>query len=241
MAIMRARKQMDRFMGPGNQEELITEVEQPDSNSSFAALRQFARKRKPVERCELCSQELAHQHPHLIELAARRMVCACNACALLFDGRTGAKYKRVSRRVLSLNDFHLSDAQWEGLMIPINMAFFFNFSTENRIVVLYPSPAGAVESLLPLEAWEEIVRDNPALSGMEADVEALLLNRVGKSRADVPAEYYIVPIDECYKLVGLIRAHWRGLSGGTEVWQEIGRFFADLKTRGVNVSEETHA
>jgi hypothetical protein len=228
-------------MGPGNQEEPITEVERPDSNSSFAALRQFARKRKPVERCELCSQELARQHPHLIELAARRMVCACNACALLFDGRTGAKYKRVSRRVLSLNDFHLSDGQWDGLMIPINMAFFFNSSTENRIVVLYPSPAGAVESLLPLEAWGEIVRDNPALGGMETDVEALLVNRVGRSRADVPAEYYLVPIDECYKLVGLIRAHWRGLSGGTEVWQEIGRFFADLKTRAVNVSEDTHA
>jgi hypothetical protein len=107
--------------------------------------------------------------------------------------------------------------------------------------VLYPSPAGAVESLLPLEAWAEIVRDNPALGGMEADVEALLVNRVGRSRADVPAEYYLVPIDECYKLVGLIRAHWRGLSGGTEVWQEIGRFFADLKTRAMNVSEETHA
>ncbi|MCU1331464.1 MAG: hypothetical protein JWM08_456, partial [Candidatus Angelobacter sp.] len=129
----------------------------------------------------------------------------------------------------------------DGLMIPINMAFFFNSSTENRIVVLYPSPAGAVESLLPLEAWEGIVRDNPALGGMEADVEALLVNRVGRSRTDVPAEYYLVPIDECYKLVGLIRAHWRGLSGGTEVWQEIGRFFADLKARALNVSEETHA
>jgi hypothetical protein len=241
MAIMRARKQMDRFMGPGNQEQAITEVERPDSSSAFAALRRFARKRKPVERCELCSQELLREHPHLIELAARKMVCACDACALLFDGRTGAKYKRVSRRVLSLNAFHLSDAQWEGLMIPINMAFFFNSSTENRVIVLYPSPAGPVESLLSMEAWEEIVRDNPALGGMEADVEALLVNRVGKSRADVPAEYYIVPIDECYKLVGLIRAHWRGLSGGTEVWQEIGRFFAELKARAVNVSEETHA
>ena len=35
------------------------------------------------------------------------------------------------------------------------------------------------------------------------------------------AQYYIVPIDECYRLVGLIRMHWRGLSGGTEVWKEI--------------------
>jgi hypothetical protein len=61
---------------------------------------------------------------------------------------------------------------------------------------------------------------------METDVEALLVNRVGDGR-----EYYIVPIDECYKLVGLIRTHWRGLSGGTEVWREISKFYANLKER----------
>jgi hypothetical protein len=229
-------------MGPRSQDQVINETERRlDYENAFAALRQFARKRKPAERCELCSQELTSEHPHLIELAARKMVCACDACALLFDGRAGAKYKRVSRRVQSLKSFHLSDGQWDSLMIPINMAFFFNSSVDNRVVVLYPSPAGAVESLLSLEAWQEIVQDNPALAGMDTDAEALLVNRVGKSRADVPAEYYLVPIDECYKLVGLIRTHWRGLSGGTEVWREIGRFFADLKNRAVNVSEETHA
>ena len=58
---------------------------------------------------------------------------------------------------------------------------------------------------------------------------ALLVNRVGHVRGAAPAEYYLVPIDECYKLVGLIRTHWRGLSGGTEVWREIGAFFAALK------------
>ena len=229
-------------MGLPNQEEGITEAERrSDSDSAFAALRQFARKRKAVERCELCSQELSREHPHLIELAARKMVCACNACALLFDGRTAGKYKRVSRRVRELKRFRLSDGQWDSLMIPINMAFFFNSSVAHRVIVLYPSPAGAVESLLSFEAWQEIVADNPTLAGMETDIEALLVNRVGKSRADVPAEYYIVPIDECYKLVGLIRGNWRGLSGGTEVWQEIGHFFADLKNRAVTVSEETHA
>lgn len=225
-------------MGPRNQDQVITGTEQ---RSAFAALRQFARKRKPAEHCELCSLELGREHPHLIEIAARKMVCACDACALLFDGRTGAKYKRVSRRVASLTDFHLSDLQWEGLMIPINMAFFFNSSVDRRMVAFYPSPAGAVESLLSLEAWQEIVEANPSLRTMEDDVEALLVNRVGKARADVAPEYYIVPIDECYKLVGLIRAHWRGLSGGTEVWHEIGRFFSGLKGRAVDASEESHA
>jgi len=25
--------------------------------------------------------------------------------------------------------------------------------------------------------------------------------------------------------------HWRGLSGGTEVWREVGNFFAELKAK----------
>jgi hypothetical protein len=229
-------------MGRSNPEDPITEAERSsDPANAFDALRQFARKRRPVERCELCSLELTRDHPHLIELAARKLVCSCDACALLFDGGRGGKYKRVPRRVQSFTSFHLTDGQWECLMIPINMAFFFTSSTENRVIALYPSPAGAVESLLSLEAWQDILRENPALDHMKADVEALLVNRVGQSRASVAAEYYIVPIDECYKLVGLIRTHWRGLSGGTEVWQEIGGFFTGLKERAVNVSEETHA
>ena len=48
-----------------------------------------------------------------------------------------------------------------------------------------------------------------------------------------------MPIDECFKLVGLIRIHWRGLSGGTEVWEEIGRFFTSLNERS-RPREESH-
>ncbi len=87
---------------------------------------------------------------------------------------------------------------------------------------MYPSPAGATESLLSFDTWEEIERENPVLLEMEADVEALLVNRIGHARGFSSPEYYLVPIDECFKLVGLIRSRWQGLSGGTEVWREIG-------------------
>jgi hypothetical protein len=199
--------------------------------SAFAALRQFARKRTPVERCEMCSRELAPEHEHLVEPANRRIICSCGACAILFEGQSGTKYKRVPRRVLFLRDFQLTDGQWDGLMVPIEMVFFFRSSPHGKVIALYPSPAGPTESLLPLETWGDIEQANPILSGMEADVTALLVNRVGHVRGSVPAEYYLVPIDECYKLVGLIRAHWRGLSGGTEVWREVGAFFAVLKKK----------
>jgi hypothetical protein len=69
-------------------------------------------------------------------------------------------------------------------------------------------------------------------------VEALLVNRVGHTRGFSAPEYYVLPIDECYKLVGLIRGNWRGLSGGTEVWQKIGQFFDSLKRRATVMKEE---
>jgi hypothetical protein len=210
-------------------------------DQAFATLRQFARPRRPVERCELCSLAVAHQHPHLVEIASRKILCACEACATLFDGMAGGKYRRVSRRAQLLANFKMTDAQWDNLMIPINMAFFFHSSIEGRIIPLYPSPAGAVESLLPLDAWNEIVEQNAALNHLRPDIEALLVNRVGHAHELCCAEYYIAPIDECYRLVGLIRANWKGLSGGTEVWGEIGRFFTDLRSRADILNGEANA
>lgn len=209
--------------------------------NAFATLRQFVRKRAAEERCEMCSAELAEEHEHLVEPVNRRLICACTACAILFEGQAGTKYKRVPREVRFLPDFQLSDAQWDGLMIPIEMAFFFKSTPHDKMIALYPSPAGPTESLLSLDTWADIVEANPILNGMQADMTALLVNRVGHVRGAGPAEYFLVPIDECYKLVGLIRTHWRGLSGGTEVWREIGSFFATLKKRAGCRSEGAHA
>ncbi len=215
----------------------------PEQDGAFAALRQFVRKRPNIERCELCSAALTHDHQHLIEPVQRKLVCACEACSILFSHQAGLKYKRVPRRVRWLSNFRMSDSQWEALRIPIDMAFFFHSTPEGRVAAFYPSPAGATESLLPLESWNEIARDNPALNEMEADVEALLVNRVGHPRRSGCAIYAIVPIDECYKLVGLIRAHWKGFGGGTEVWQEIEKFFTELRAKAsvVKEGEQSHA
>jgi hypothetical protein len=216
------------------------DVGQPGYENAFGALRQFVRRKRNIERCELCSAEVGADHPHLIEPGSRKLLCTCNPCAILFSAM-GTKYKHVPRRVLCLADFHLSDGQWESLMVPINMVFFFRSTPDARVVAFYPSPAGATESQLPLDTWQDIEEVNPALKEMESDVEALLVNRVGHARGFAAPEYYVLPIDECYKLVGLIRAHWKGLSGGTEVWQEIGRFFDSLKQRATVMGEEARA
>jgi hypothetical protein len=208
----------------------------PQRESAFAVLRRIARRRTSAERCELCSAELGSEHSHLLELANRHILCACEACAILFSETTGARYRRVPRRGRSLSDFHLTDQEWEALMLPINLAFFYHDSCTGRIVAMYPSPAGATESLLSLEAWSDLKAQNPALQKMELDVEALLVNRVGSQ-----AEYFLVPIDDCYRLVGLIRTSWRGLSGGTKVWDEIKDFFTVLKRKCGVLQEAANA
>jgi len=210
-------------------------TERTSPNGSFAALRRFARARPVIERCDFCSAELGELHQHLIEPERRRLVCVCGACAILFGSQGETAYRRVPRRIHYLPDFRMTDAQWEGLLIPIQLAFFFHSSPAGRVIALYPSPAGPTESSLDLAMWDEVAQDNPALKRMSPDVEGLLVNR--SALAGAAPDYFIAPIDECFKLAGLIRANWRGLSGGEEVWKEIGRFFADLKTRSNEVME----
>lgn len=215
--------------------------------SPFTSLQNLVRQRDARERCEICGVALGSAHQHLIEPVARKLLCACEACALLFDSPTPTKYKRVPRDVRLLRDFQMTDAQWDSLLIPIGMAFFFKSSVQNATLAgsastgstlaIYPSPAGATESLLSLDAWQEIVTDNPLLTHMKPDVEALLANRLNAPRS--PAEYYLVPIDRCYELVGLIRSRWRGLSGGPDVWEQIRHFFEDLKRQAT--AEFAHA
>jgi hypothetical protein len=118
----------------------------------------------------------------------------------------------------------LADATWDSLLIPINLAFFYRDSSVGRVVAIYPSPAGATESLLQFGGWQELTVENPVLTEFLPDVEALLVNRMGTAR-----NYYRISIDRCYELVGMIRLHWRGFSGGTKVWQKVSAFFESLK------------
>jgi hypothetical protein len=196
------------------------------NKSGFKALRRF-RQSGIQERCELCATPLAEPHPHLLEHARERVLCACHPCAVLFSHREeGSKFARIPDRPRRLPDFQMSDADWSSLMLPIDLAFFLNRSSTGHVVACYPSPAGITESQLTLNYWDELVEQNQELQRMQPDVEALLVNRTRGSR-----ECYIAPIDECYRLTGLIRVYWRGLSGGDAVWGHIDQFFGHLAFR----------
>lgn len=209
--------------------------------SPLAVLRGFVRQRGPLERCELCGTGLAPEHSHVLSIANRQLVCACDPCAFLFVDTGAGTYKRVPRRITELADFALTDEQWEALLIPIDLAFFLHSSPAGQMVAVYPSPAGPTESLLQLEAWADIVGEHPRLRALDPDVEALLVNRVRRRPESATGKYFIVPIDECYRLVGLMRKSWRGLSGGTVVWNEIAEFFAGLEARADSRTERARA
>jgi hypothetical protein len=213
--------------------------------STFSSLRRFAQEEseKAVkeaaeaaqEHCDLCREPIPSEHRHLMEISTREIMCACRPCSILFDSEAASegRYRLIPDRHLFLENFEMSDAQWDSLRIPVDMAFFFYSTTAEKVVAFYPSPMGPTESLLKLNAWEELEASNPVLKGMERDVEAILVNRVRGAR-----EHFLVPMDECYSLVGLIRMRWKGLSGGREVWEEIERFFEELRKRSKTVVRE---
>src|SRR5262249_1521253 len=149
---------------------------------------------------------------------------------LLFThaGAAQGRFRAVPDRCLRLVGFQLSDARWDELQIPVRMAFLFRNSALGRVVAFYPSPAGAPESLLPLDAWRELVEANPVLDTIEPDVEALLV-RGSRSGSAEGFECYLVPIDACYELTGVVRRRWRGFDGGDEAWRDIDAFFARLR------------
>jgi hypothetical protein len=174
-----------------------------------------------TERCDLCGAPVPEDHRHLLQLAERRILCVCEPCRALRSGE--AELRPVGTRTLWLEDFAMPDEVWDGLRIPIGLAFFLHSSVTDSVVAMYPSPAGATESELRFESWSRLVELNPVLRRLEPDAEGLIVNRLAG-----PQVAAIAPIDRCYELVGLIKSRWEGISGGVGVERAIAEFFVSL-------------
>jgi hypothetical protein len=197
----------------------------PETLAVLRRIRQAPPAPPPGERCEMCGEPVGAEHSHVVDVANRALLCTCRACSLLFaypDARLA--YKAVPDRYRALEPLPLP--LWEDLQIPVGVAFFFTNSTLGRVVGVYPSPAGATESELPLGSWEAIVAAEPKLGTLADDVEAVLV-RVRGTRV----EAYLVPIDVCYELVGHLRRLWRGFDGGQDVRSRMDEFFAGIAGR----------
>ncbi len=204
----------------------------PDPQEISQPLARFLSRRRPPtpgEACELCGEQVPeNEHRHVVDLERRGLLCSCRGCALLFTeaGAAQGRYRAVPERYLRVEPFTVPPPAWAALEIPVGIAFVVRNTQQERTVAFYPSPGGATESDLPLDAWSDVVAANPGLEQVEPDVEATLV-RTGTDTA----QCFVVPVDRCYELVGTLRLHWRGFDGGQQVRAQIDAFFADVAKR----------
>jgi Family of unknown function (DUF5947) len=205
-------------------------VSTPDRNQAqmVSALRRLQMRQmpegpQPLEaNCDLCGTSMPEEHRHLLQLEERNIVCVCESCWALRSG--DAEYRPTGSRVLWLEDLELPDELWARFRIPIGLAFFLR--TGDSVVAFYPSPAGATESELDLGVWDELVALNAVLDELEPEAETLIVDRLGGGRRAA-----IAPTDEAYRLVGLVKASWQGISGGPLVGEAVDGFFSELRGR----------
>jgi Family of unknown function (DUF5947) len=206
------------------------------------------------ETCEFCAAQIPADHGHVADLEQSMLMCACRACYLLFThsgaGQTRqeqpppgphrqvgrARYRSIPDRYRSDPGHPLTAAEWDALEIPVGLAFFLRSSASGETTAFYPSPAGATECRLDLEAWGRIVAAHPLLDAPAPDVEAVLISR-GTVDRDV-IECFLVPIDACYELAGRMRLQWRGFDGGAEARQSIADFLDRVRKQSRDFSRE---
>jgi len=188
----------------------------------------------------MCAERIPAEHSHVADLESSSLMCACRACYLLFtqpqantqantqgSARTArGRYRAVPDRYLHDPVHPMSTREWEELEIPAGLAFFLRSSQRDEVGAFYPSPAGATECRLDLQAWSRIATARPMIGAAEADVEAILI-----SRDTDGVECFLVPVDACYELAGRMRLHWRGFDGGAEARQSIAELLDGVRAR----------
>ncbi|TQJ85337.1 DUF5947 family protein [Streptomyces sp. SLBN-31] len=175
-----------------------------------------------AERCDLCAAPVPDEHPHLYDTADEQVCCACGPCSVLFaDGSAEqGRYRLVPRRRI-----RLPRVDTDALGVPVGLVFFVP-RADGTVTAEGPSPAGTMRWEVDAEAWQRLASACPQLASVEPDVEALLVNTVHGND-----HHWIVPVDDCYRMVAVVRREWRGLSGGGRIWPAVDRFFEDLTER----------
>jgi hypothetical protein len=194
----------------------------------------------------MCAAEIPADHGHLADLEQSTLMCACRACYLLFTHSQAGRgrYRAVPDRYCSDPAHPLSPADWDALEVPVGLAFFLGSSGGNgsagggTLTGFYPSPAGATECRLDLQAWQRIAESHPMLTAAAPDVEAVLIYRGDAPDTQARVEYFLVPIDACYELAGRMRLNWRGFDGGSEARESIAEFLDGVRSRARPFSPE---
>ena len=162
-------------------------------------------------------EPIADEHGHLVDLQAREPCCAPAAaatCSSTSEGAGGGHFRAVPDRYVAFAGLRARRRRsGTRLQIPVSVAFFFLNSSLGRVAAFYPGPAGATESELPLDAWDEVVAANPRLD--DAAARRRGVPRAGRRRTGSRAECYIVPDRRLLRAGRPPAPLWRGFDGGT--------------------------
>lgn len=175
----------------------------------------------------MCAAPLAgEEQRHLLDLIHHTFLSICNGCALAFGprGANAGTYRLVPTRHLALLDFQGTNELGTGPERWGKVAYLLRSSEAGRILILSLDPAGVRESTFDLECWRTLLKANPLLDSLEPDVEALLINRSAQ-----PPSSYIVPIDTCSRLLGLLSRCQQNQKREQEIWEAIEAFFAEIQ------------
>jgi hypothetical protein len=173
-----------------------------------------------AEVCELCATLVPDEHRHLYDRPEDEVRCVCGPCSVLFAGDGDGRYRLVPRRRV-----RLPRVDTEILGVPVGLVFFVP-RADGTVTAQGPSPAGAMRWEVEAGAWQRLAEAFPQLASVAPDVEALLVNTVHGLD-----HHWIVPIDDCFRMVAVVRRKWQGLSGGRGVWRAVEGFFEDLTER----------
>lgn len=192
-----------------------------------------AARRDADERCDLCSLAVPDRHRHLLDTAEDSVLCVCQACALLFvqDAASRGHYRLVPDRRTAIDP-----VPTKTLGVPVGMAYFVP-RTDGAVIAHYPSPIGATQWEVDPDAWQSVVADRPELATLAPEVEALLVNTTHGRR-----QHWIVPVEDCFRLVAVIQQEWTGMTGGDRVWPAVDAFFEGLgggRSRGHDTMRTT--
>ena len=222
-----SRGGLRRFVGPPGAPRRPAGPEDAHPHGQAAQHGEAAQPAPPeVDKCEMCGTPAGTRHGHVVDVEHRSLMCACRPCFLLFtrEDAGAGRYRAVPERYLHNPERPLSGADWDSLGIPVGSAFFLR--SDSGVAAFYPSPVGATECLLDLQAWADLGTRQPLLAAAAPEVEAILIRAV-----DQRVDCFLVPIDACYELVGTVRAYWKGFDGGQEARERIDEFFAGIASR----------
>ncbi len=201
------------------------------------------RRLSTVERCGMCAGVIDAQHRHVWDGHDENLLCVCTPCSLLFDrdAAGGDRYRLIPTRRVRLSTIRAADLSAAGLAVPVGLACFVK-REDGQVWAHYPGPLGVTGASVDTTVWRALETRFPILAGLAARVEAFLMWTRDRSPATGEAsltersfdrggdEYWLVPLDDCYRLTATLRRHWRGMTGGA-VWREVAAFFHELAQR----------